>query len=53
MDYCGNVNFVKYNATPENIVTQLCKQFLEESLCSVVKQYVKYIFSFITRDVYV
>ncbi|XP_076622924.1 uncharacterized protein LOC143342684 [Colletes latitarsis] len=38
MDYCGNINFVEYNATTENMVIELCKQFLEKSLCSVIKQ---------------
>ncbi|XP_043261952.1 protein phosphatase 1 regulatory subunit 42-like [Colletes gigas] len=38
MDYCGNINFVEYNATTENMVIELCKQFLEGSLCSVIKQ---------------
>ncbi|XP_076231763.1 uncharacterized protein LOC143177606 [Calliopsis andreniformis] len=37
MDYCGNMNFVEYNAIPENPVIQLCKQFLEESLCLAIK----------------
>ncbi|XP_029049075.2 leucine-rich repeat-containing protein 9-like isoform X1 [Osmia bicornis bicornis] len=37
MKYCGNLNFIEYNAFPENTITQLCKQFLEESLCSVIK----------------
>ncbi|XP_076181860.1 uncharacterized protein LOC143154010 [Ptiloglossa arizonensis] len=37
MNYCGNINFIEYNAAPENTVVQLCKQFLEESLCSITK----------------
>ncbi|XP_076387528.1 uncharacterized protein LOC105663698 [Megachile rotundata] len=37
MKYCGNLNFIEYNAFSENTVTQLCKQFLEESLCSIIK----------------
>ncbi|XP_076665504.1 uncharacterized protein LOC143367503 [Andrena cerasifolii] len=36
-DYCGNIKFVEYDATPANTVIQLCKQFLEESLCLIVK----------------
>nr|XP_034175549.1 leucine-rich repeat-containing protein 9-like isoform X2 [Osmia lignaria] len=37
MKYCGNLSFIEYNAFPENTITQLCKRFLEESLCSVIK----------------
>ncbi|XP_076222452.1 uncharacterized protein LOC116431726 [Nomia melanderi] len=37
INYWGNINFVEYNTNPKNAVTQLCKQFLEESLCSIIK----------------
>ncbi|XP_076382988.1 uncharacterized protein LOC143260660 [Megalopta genalis] len=37
INYCGNINFIEHRATPKNTVTQLCKQFLEESLCTVMK----------------
>lgn len=46
INYCGNINFVEYNTTSENTVIQLCKQFLQASLCSVIKKYVKYIFNY-------
>ncbi|XP_024224735.1 uncharacterized protein LOC117241955 [Bombus vosnesenskii] len=38
MNYCGNINFVEYNIDSENTVIQLCKQFLQASLCSVMKE---------------
>ncbi|XP_026297100.1 uncharacterized protein LOC113218849, partial [Apis mellifera] len=37
INYCGNINFVEYNTASENTVIQLCKQFLQASLCSVIK----------------
>ncbi|XP_017761966.1 PREDICTED: leucine-rich repeat-containing protein 9-like [Eufriesea mexicana] len=38
MNYCGNINFVEYNTASKNTVIQLCKQFLQASLCSVTKE---------------
>ncbi|XP_076640656.1 uncharacterized protein LOC143352212, partial [Halictus rubicundus] len=37
INHCGNINFIEYHATPKNTIIQLCKQFLEESLCTVIK----------------
>ncbi|XP_076276572.1 uncharacterized protein LOC143207243 [Lasioglossum baleicum] len=37
INHCGNINFIEYHATPTNTIIQLCKQFLEESLCTVIK----------------
>ncbi|XP_078041072.1 uncharacterized protein LOC144472160 [Augochlora pura] len=37
INYCGNINFIEHRPTSKNTVTQLCKQFLEESLCTVIK----------------
>lgn len=51
-DYCGNIKFVEYDATSANTVIQLCKEFLEESLCLIVKQYVKCTFNWVAGNVY-
>ncbi|CAL7944316.1 unnamed protein product [Xylocopa violacea] len=36
--YCGNINFVEYNSTSENTVIELCRQYLQASLCPVIKK---------------